>query len=199
MLSIPSTPRLHRPETVASDSYLPPIVKPRGFIIRLLYWFSRWQFGKVPRPFSVFCARMPTAFARFYGSVSSLDKKLILSPDTASLIRSCVSNANRCQWCMDCTHWYVIHKTPHNAAKLDALRAYQTSPLFIDKERAALNFATELTMDRHFRPDVVEQLAKHYSEREICEIVWLIASEHLYNINNIGLGIGSDGLCAIAG
>jgi hypothetical protein len=35
------------------------------------------------------------------------------------------------------------------------------------------------------------------SEREICEIVWLVSSEHLYNINNIGLGIGSDGLCEI--
>jgi hypothetical protein len=25
--------------------------------------------------------------------------------------------------------------------------------------------------------------------------VWLVASEHLYNVNNIGLNIGSDDLC----
>jgi hypothetical protein len=37
----------------------------------------------------------------------------------------------------------------------------------------------------------------HYSEREICEIVWLVASEHLYNITNIGLNIHSDMLCDI--
>jgi len=29
-------------------------------------------------------------------------------------------------------------------------------------------------------------MARYYSEREICEIVWLIASEHFYNITNLG-------------
>jgi len=32
---------------------------------------------------------------------------------------------------------------------------------------------------------------------EICEIVWLVASEHLYNMTNIGLNIHSDMLCDI--
>jgi hypothetical protein len=40
-------------------------------------------------------------------------------------------------------------------------------------------------------------MARHYSEREICEIVWLVASEHLYNMTNIGLNIHSDMLCDI--
>ena len=34
--------------------------------------------------------------------------------------------------------------------------------------------------------------------REICEIVWLVASEHLYNMTNIGLNIHSDMLCDIS-
>jgi hypothetical protein len=37
-----------------------------------------------------------------------------------------------------------------------------------------------------------------YSEREICEIVWLVASEHFYNITNIGLNIHSGMLCDIS-
>jgi hypothetical protein len=40
--------------------------------------------------------------------------------------------------------------------------------------------------------------SQRYSEREICEIVYLIASEHLYNITNIGLNIHSDMICDIA-
>ena len=40
-------------------------------------------------------------------------------------------------------------------------------------------------------------MAKHWSEREICEIVWLVASEHIYNMTNIGLNIHSDMLCDI--
>jgi hypothetical protein len=43
--------------------------------------------------------------------------------------------------------------------------------------------------------ETFEQLARHYSEREICDIVWLVAIEHLYNMSDIGLNIGSDGLC----
>jgi hypothetical protein len=40
-------------------------------------------------------------------------------------------------------------------------------------------------------------MSRYYSEREICEIVWLVASEHLYNMTNIGLNIHSDMLCDI--
>jgi hypothetical protein len=41
-------------------------------------------------------------------------------------------------------------------------------------------------------------MSGHYSERAICEIVWLVASEHCYNMTNIGLNIHSDMLCDIS-
>jgi dihydrofolate reductase len=82
-------------------------------------------------------------------------------------------------------------------AVADAVNEYQTSPLFSDRERAALAFATELTEHKHVSPGTFESLASHYSEREICEITWLVSTNHLFNINNLGLGIGSDGLCEI--
>jgi hypothetical protein len=44
-------------------------------------------------------------------------------------------------------------------------------------------------------PDTFARLARHFSEREICDIVWLVASEHLANMTNRGLNIESDG-CA---
>ena len=54
---------------------------------------------------------------------------------------------------------------------------------------------TELTKTKSVNPDTFSRVAGHYSERQICEIVWLIASEHLYNMTNIGLNIHSDMLC----
>jgi alkylhydroperoxidase family enzyme len=98
---------------------------------------------------------------------------------------------------MDATRWYAINKAPHNVPKLDALSEFRASPLFTDKERAALDFATELTVQKHVSPDAFETLSRHYSEREMCEISWIVAGEHLHNMNNLGLGIGSDGLCEI--
>jgi hypothetical protein len=47
-------------------------------------------------------------------------------------------------------------------------------------------------------PRTSATLSRHYPEREICEISWIVASNHLFNLNNRGLGIGSDGLCQIS-
>ena len=84
-----------------------------------------------------------------------------------------------------------------NQAKFDALDQYATSPLFTAAERAALDYVTELTRDKKVNPDTFARMARHYSERAICEIVWLIATEHVYNMTNIGLNIHSDMLCDI--
>jgi alkylhydroperoxidase family enzyme len=72
------------------------------------------------------------------------------------------------------------------------------SPLFNDPERAALDYVTELTKDKKVNPETFARMSRYYSEREICEIVWLVASEHLYNMTNIGLNIHSDMLCDIS-
>lgn len=180
------------------DTYLPPIDKPHGVYLRLAFFFTRRQFGKVMTSISVFAARMPTAFMNYYYKMTALDKKLRLPSQTAVLIREHVASINMCLFCMDASRWYVMTKVPGDLARLDALPEYRTSPLFTEAQRAALDYATELTRDKDVRPATFARLTRHYNEREICDIVWLVASEHLNNITNIGLGIGSDGLCELA-
>jgi alkylhydroperoxidase family enzyme len=178
-------------------TYLPPVERPRGLIMKLVYYFSRRQVGKVITPLSVFAARMPAAFGTFYGKLSKLDKKLQLPSRTAVLIREQVASINTCLFCMDAARWYAMKESTDNAARFDALSEYRTSPLFTDAERAALDYATELTSSKEVGADTFARLQRHYGEREICDIVWLVASEHLYNMTNIGLNIGSDGLCEL--
>ena len=178
-------------------TYLAPVQKPRGLLLRLVYFFTRRQFGKVATPIAVFSARMPNGFLSFYGKVSRLDKKLRLSPPTAMLIREQVASTNLCLYCMDASRWYATKASPENSARFDALPEYRTSPLFTEAERAALDYVTDLTRDRAVSHDTFDRLARYYSEREICDIVWLVASEHVYNLTNIGLNIGSDGLCEL--
>jgi alkylhydroperoxidase family enzyme len=180
------------------DTYLPPIDRPRSLYLKLAYFFSRRQLGKVMTSITVFAARMPTAFMSYYYKMSKLDKKLRLPSQTAVLIREQVASTNMCLFCMDASRWYVMTREPDDLARLDALPEYQTSPLFTDAQRAALDYATELTRDKQVKPATFARLTRHYNEREICDIVWLVASEHLNNITNIGLGIGSDGLCELA-
>jgi alkylhydroperoxidase family enzyme len=179
-------------------TYLPPIVRPRGLLLKMVYFFTRRQFGKVATPIAVFSARMPAAFMLFYGKVSRLDKKLRLPSQTRILIRERVASINTCHFRMDAARYYAMRESPDSLARLDALENYQASPVFTDAERAALDYATELTRDKAVSPATFEGLARHYSEREVCDLVWLVASEHLYNVSNIGLNIGSDGLCELS-
>jgi alkylhydroperoxidase family enzyme len=179
------------------DTFLPPIEKPNGLMMKLAYYFTRRQFGKVLTPLKVHSARLPPAFGLFYTKIAQLDKKLTLPSETVLLVREQVARINVCLFCMDIGRSFTI-KASMNEAKFDALEQYGTSPLFTDAERAALDYVTELTKDKTVNPDTFARMSRYYSEREICEIVWLVASEHLYNITNIGLNIHSDMLCDIS-
>ncbi len=179
------------------DTFLPPIEKPRGLIMKLTYAMTRRRFGKVLTPLKVHSARLPLAFGLFYAKVGKLDKKLTLPPETALLIREQVARINICSFCMDIGRSFAI-KASMNEAKFDALDEYRTSPLFTDAERAALDYVTELTKDKKVGQNTFARMAGHYSERAVCEIVWLVASEHLYNLTNIGLNIHSDLLCDVS-
>lgn len=179
------------------DTFLEPIEKPKGLVNKLVYAMMKRQFGKVPTPIKVVYSRMPAAFGMFVGKIAKLDKKLELPPETAMLIREQVAHLNVCTFCVDIGRYFVI-KASMNEAKFDALDQYRTSSLFSEAERAALDYVTQLTRDRKVEPEVFARVRRHYSERAICDMVWLAASEHFYNITNLGLNIHSDMLCDLA-
>lgn len=179
------------------DTFLAPIENPKGLVMKLVYYFTRREFGKVMTPLKVHSARLPIAFGMFYGKISQLDKKMKLPAETAMLIRQQVASLNVCLFCIDIGRYYAIIKAGMNEAKFDALDNYKTNPLFSEKERAAFDYVTELVKDKQVNPDTFAKMAGFFTEREICEIVWLCASEHVYNITNIGLNIHSDMLCDI--
>jgi len=110
-------------------TYLPPIERPRGVMLKVVYFFVRRQFGKVITPIAVFSARMPLGFGAFYGKVPKLDKKLQLASQTALVIREQVASINMCLFCMDSSRWYALKASADNGPRFDALAEYQTSPL----------------------------------------------------------------------
>ena len=181
-------------ETSSIDTFLPPIEKPKGLMMKLAYYFTRRQFGKVLTPLKVHSARLPIGFGQFYVKIGELDKKLTLPAETIMLIREQVARLNVCLFCIDIGRAFTI-KASMNQAKFDALEQYSTSPLFNDAERAALDYVTELTKTKSVNLDTFSRMRRYYSEREVCEIVWLVGTEHVYNMTNIGLNIHSDMLC----
>ena len=174
--------------------FLEPLEKPPNFKMKIAYFFTRRQFGKVITPLKVHSARLPFAFSQFYRQLPSLDNKLILPEETALLIRDYVSHLNVCLFCQDSNRWMTI-KRKFNQEKFDKIIDYETNPLFTEKERILLDYVTELTQNKKVNQQTFNGLLVYFSEREICEIVYLVASEHLYNITNIALNIHSDMLC----
>ena len=165
--------------------------------MKLAYSMSRRQFGKVLTPLKVVYARLPVSFGLFASKISKLEKKLQLSPEMILLIREQVARINVCEFCVDIARSFVI-QTSMDEAKFNALADFRSSPLFTDAERAALDYVTELTLNKSVDANTFARLADHFSEREICEIVWVTATEHFYNLTNIGLNIHSDMLCDIS-
>lgn len=174
--------------------FLTPIEKPKGLLWKLVYYYSRKQFGKVMTPLKVMAARMPLSFGSFSGKISQLDKKLVLQPELLMLVRQKVAEINVCLFCIDIGRSVTINASM-NQAKFDELSNYHSSKHFSAKEKVMLDFVTMLARDRRMEQVLFDQLRNHFSEREICEIVWITASEFYYNIGNIGLNIHSDMLC----
>jgi alkylhydroperoxidase family enzyme len=161
--------------TTAATPFLTPIERPKGIFLKMGYAYSRKQFGKVFSPLSVFCARMPAPFTRFYGKIGSLDKQLKLPPDTVKLLREQVATVNGCLYCADANRLTALTKSTSDLSKLlDELHTYDTSPLFTPKLRAALDYASELARDKRVSPTTFDALSAHYDGREICDIVWLL-------------------------
>ncbi|MDF3029004.1 MAG: hypothetical protein K0S23_3311 [Fluviicola sp.] len=177
--------------------FLLPIERPKGLLWKLIYFMTRKRYGKVITPLKVAAVRMPVSFGMFSGKIAQLDKKLSLPAETVMLVREQVAQTNVCKFCIDIGRAQTI-VSYMNQKKFDALHDYQSSPLFSEKEKVLLDFVTMLAQERKMERDLFEKLAKHYDERSICEIVWVVATEFYYNIGNIGLNIHSDMLCDIA-
>ena len=176
------------------DTFLSPIEKPRGLMMKLAYYFTRRQFGKVLTPLKVHSARLPAAFGLFYSKIGQLDKKL-LPPET-----SC-SSANRCaHQRLPFLHgyWPVVHDQSVNEPSQIRCAGPIPHERSLHRCRArGIGLCDGVDQGKKVNPETFARLSRHYSEREICEIVWLVASEHLYNMTNIGLNIHSDMLCDI--
>ncbi len=188
---MPNT-ELRNPDT----PYLVPIEDPKDPAMRQVYAMQESLFGKVFTLSKVLHARLPVAFAQFFATIPMLDRQLALPAETALLIRERVARMDVCLFCIDSVRAAAI-RASMNQAKFDALEEYRTSPLFTAAERAALDYVTELTRDMKVEPSTFERMAKYYSEREICDIVYVVASEHLFNILSNGLNVRSDMICDI--
>lgn len=98
-----------------------------------------------------------------------------VDPGLKQLVAFVVSNAAGCRYCQAHTS-HAAERRGVSEEKIQAAFDYETSPLFTEAERAALRVAAHAGLV----PNAVERahmdaLAEHFSEREMVEIVAVIA------------------------
>jgi alkylhydroperoxidase family enzyme len=76
------------------------------------------------------------------------------------------------------------------------LSAFESSPAFTERERAALAYASALHDSPRVGDDVMARLRRCFDEREIVELVFVCAAERYFTCVALPLGIRSDGLAA---
>jgi alkylhydroperoxidase family enzyme len=176
---------------------LEPIERPRHPLLRFAYWISRRRLGVVMTPLKVAYARAPKLALLGWRITTWVEKGTHLEPSLRLLVQADISAANGCGFCLDIARAMAV-ESHVGLDKFEALSEWATSPLFSERERAALAWAEEVT--RHVRASDVsfERLRKSFDEREIVELTALVAIENYYNRIAIPLGLESDGLCALA-
>jgi AhpD family alkylhydroperoxidase len=107
---------------------------------------------------------------------SSLEKSLI------ELVKTRASQINGCAYCIN-MHTQDARKQGETEQRLYLLNAWHESPLYTDRERAALAWTEALTLiaETHAPDDLDENVRAHFSESETVNLTMLIGAINAWN------------------
>jgi AhpD family alkylhydroperoxidase len=105
-----------------------------------------------------------------------------LDPTIHELVALRASQLNGCAFCID-LHCLDARVDGEGEARLYGLDAWRESPLYDDRERAALGLCEAVTLiDREGVPDVVWAEARaHFEEPELAQLLCAIAATNTWN------------------
>lgn len=131
-------------------------------------------------------AKSPVYQAMF--AVEMALRKSSLESSLRELVKMRVSQINGCAYCLD-MHWKDARAAGESEQRLYSLPAWPECPYYSERERVALLFAEEFTRvaDRHVPEEVYELAQKTFSEQELSELAWAVATINTWNRVNIAL------------
>ena len=111
---------------------------------------------------------------------SGLDETLV------NLICLRASQINGCAYCLD-MHWKDLRAAGETEQRLYGLDAWEESPYYSDRERAALAWTEAVTKIRegHVSDEAYERVRKFFTEKELADLTLAIAAINGWNRLNI--------------
>jgi AhpD family alkylhydroperoxidase len=175
------------------------VENPSNPLLKIAYWFSKKQFGKILTPLKVIYARK-LPLLRFAMKIAKFEEKQnSLAPDLRLLIKIAAATENGCTFCQDIALAQAV-RGKIGAEKFRALIGGDESnpAAFSEKERAVLAVIRQYAAEKRVSDAAFAELRRHFTETEIVEILALNAFEQFYNALTIPLEIESDGLQSLA-
>lgn len=104
------------------------------------------------------------------------------------LVKQRASQINGCAYCLD-MHGTALRTAGVDPRKLDTLAAWDESPFYDERERAALGWTEALTRvsETHAPDEAYAALLPHFDEKQIAELSMVIAVINAWNRLGVGL------------
>jgi AhpD family alkylhydroperoxidase len=107
---------------------------------------------------------------------SGLEKSLV------ELVKTRASQINGCAFCIN-MHTQDARKQGETEQRLYLLNAWRESPVYTDRERAALAWTEAVTLvsETHVPDDVYNEVRSQFSEQETVNLTMLVATINAWN------------------
>jgi len=105
-----------------------------------------------------------------------------LAPALASLVKIRASQINGCTYCIE-MHTKEVLEQGENQNKIVALTAWKKSPLFSEKENAALLITEEIThiSNGGVNDKTYELVQRYFTDNEVANLIMLIGTINTWN------------------
>jgi len=126
--------------------------------------------------------RLAQEAPRPFGAMARLEAAIELDDRLRELVRVRASQINGCAFCID-MHWKDARAAGEREERLYSLAAWRESPLYGDRERAALELCEAITSvaDSHVPDDVWDRAAACFDRDELAQLVFAITAINAWN------------------
>jgi alkylhydroperoxidase family enzyme len=169
------------------------VEKPKGFLQRYAWRYSRKVFGKVVEPTQALAIHRGTLLAS--GALETVVARgwRTLDPHLRWLALQATSMAIGCSWCIDYGYYEgTQHGVPPE--KVRDVGRWRDSDAYDEIERLVLEYAEAINVTpSRVDDDLVRRLQWAFNDKELVELTGWIALENYRSRFNAGLGLKSEG------
>ena len=124
----------------------------------------------------------PAAYQAMLGLEMFVRKQSKLEPALVQLVKMRASQINGCAYCID-MHSKDARAEGETEQRLYALSAWEETPFFTERERAALTLTEAITLvsEDHVPDAVYETVKKSFSEEELVNLTLAIITINAWN------------------